>query len=339
MKTVMNSSKNPCKFSTLSLELNEFKLNETISTGLLAVCIINGVLSVVTVSTNSLVVAAILKYRELRSNSNILILFLALTDVMVGLVVQPSFVVFIAGKLQMYFNCGAFVSYLFTEIFCVGLSLLTLSAVTLERYVAIFHPFWYISNVKKTKVVLVITSVWTFWTIFNAVCRSLRVKNDEFFAPIGSSVIGLALVLNIALNLKIFRVIRRHKRQITNLQIRNPSVNTQKVEEHESSKTRQEQGEKETGHETRMTRTVGYILGALILCYLPLMLTSIIEMMTMRDDIFDHFIYPLVETIMFMNSALNPFLYCWRCRDIRTKMLKMLHSAMPSRIRASIAHE
>ena len=67
----MNSSRNPCKFSTLSLELAKFKLSDVTFAGLLAVCIINGVLSFLAVSTNVLVVATILKYRELRSNSNI----------------------------------------------------------------------------------------------------------------------------------------------------------------------------------------------------------------------------------------------------------------------------
>ena len=72
--------------------------------------------------------------------------------------------------------------------------------------------------------------------------------------------------------------------------------------------------------ENRMTRTVGYILGCLILCYFPLMMASLIEWVTTRDNMFDHFFYPVVETIAFMSSALNPFIYCWRCRDIRRKV-------------------
>ena len=335
----MNSSRNPCKFSSLSLELAKFKLSDVTFAGLLAVCIINGVLSFLAVSTNVLVVATILKYRELRSNSNILTLFLALIDLMVGLIVQPSFIVFIAAKLQMHFNCAALMSYMFAEIFCVGLSLLTLSVVTFERYIAIFHPFWYVSNVSKPKLLCVTGTVWVAWTIFNIVCRALRVKNDEFFAPFGSSVIGLALVLNIILYFKIFEVIRHHKRQIRNLQVAKASVNAQKLGEGESSQSSQGQRVKTNEHETRMTRTVGYILGTLILCYSPLLLTSIIEMVTTKDDIFDHFIYPLAETIVFMNSALNPFLYCLRCHDIRKRMLTTVYRAMPSRIRSFAVHE
>ena len=330
----MNSSRNPCKFSTLSLELAKFKLSDITFAGLLAVCIINGVLSFLAVSTNVLVVATILKYRELRSNCNILILFLALTDLMVGLIVQPSFIVFIAAKLQMHFNCAALIDELYVhgDILRWSFSFNTKCCDVGE----IFHPFWYVSNVSKPKLLCVTGTVWIAWTIFNIVCRALRVKNDEFFAPFGSSVIGLALVLNIILYLKIFG---HHKRQIRNLQVAKASVNAQKLGEGESSQSSQGQRVKTNEHETRMTRTVGYILGTLILCYSPLLLTSIIEMVTTKDDIFDHFIYPLAETIVFMNSALNPFLYCLRCHDIRKRMLITVYRAMPSRIRSFAVHE
>ena len=321
--TGTNSSKIPCESSKLSVELSEFQLNDAISAAILAVCIINGLLSAVAVSANTLVVAVMLRYRELRSNSNILILFLALTDVMVGLIVQPSFIVFSAGKLQMYFNCAALMSYLLTETFCVGLSLLTLSVVTLERYIAIFHPFWYVLNVNKTRLLCVTGTVWTAWMIFNVACRVFSVKNDEFFVPIGSVITGSALFFDIVVYYKIFKVVKHHERRVKN----RDDIDTKSSKNWETDKeanTNEDQKMKRNEQERRMTRTVGYILGTLLLCYFPLMLALTIEMMISKDGIFDYFIYPLVETIMFMNSALNPFLYCWRCHDIRKKMLQML---------------
>ena len=34
--------------------------------------------------------------------------------------------------------------------------------------------------------------------------------------------------------------------------------------------------------------------------------------------------WTLTNTIVFMNSSINPFLYCWRTRDNRTIVSKML---------------
>ena len=32
--------------------------------------------------------------------------------------------------------------------------------------------------------------------------------------------------------------------------------------------------------------------------------------------------WTLVETVAFMNSSINPFLYCWRLRELRTAVIK-----------------
>ena len=50
------------------------------------------------------------------------------------------------------------------------------------------------------------------------------------------------------------------------------------------------------------------------------MLTSVADMIVDEDDLFDHVIYPLAETVAFLNSSLNPFLYCLRFRELRRKV-------------------
>ena len=321
----MNTSdaSQPCLDSTLSLELASFKLSPTLHGFLLAVCITNGLLSVLATVGNSLVLIIILKFPSLRTLSNILIFSLALTDVLVGVVVQPAFVVYIAGKINLEFYCGALLAYLYTEIFCVGLSLITLSLIACERFFAIVYPFKYINYMTKPRLITVMAAVWAVWFLFNVICRALRVKNDEFFSPIASAVIGFSLILNIALYFKIFKIIRRHERQINaqnkvNMAIR--ARDSRKDDPDNSS----EQESTLSSRETHMACTVAYITGVLVLCYLLLMVTSFADMLMKDDALFDHLLYPLAETITFLNSSLNPFLYCWRCRDLREKIWLVL---------------
>ena len=106
----MNSTQLDCELSTLSTELAKFELTNATFMGLLAVCIVNGIVSVIATLTNILVIVTITIYSELKTNSNILLLFLAITDLFVGLVVQPSFIAFLAGKLEMNYNCKAMVT-------------------------------------------------------------------------------------------------------------------------------------------------------------------------------------------------------------------------------------
>ena len=314
----------PCLDSTLSLELASFKLSSTLHGFLLAVCVTNGLLSVLATLGNSLVIIIILKFPSLRTLSNILIFSLALIDVLVGVVVQPSFVVYIAGKINLEFYCGALLAYLYTEIFCVGLSLITLSLIASERFFAIIYPFKYINYMTKPRLITIVATVWAVWFLFNVICRTLRVKNDEFFSPIASAVIGSSLILNIFLYFKIFKVIRRHERQINAQKIVSIAIRARdsRKDDNDSSSVQESTGL--NSRETHMARTVAYITAVLVLCYLLLMVTSFADMLIEDDALFDHLLYPLAETITFLNSSLNPFLYCWRCRDLREKIWLVL---------------
>ena len=312
--------------STLSLELATFELSPTLYGFLLAICILNGALSVLATLGNSLVLIIIVKFSSLHSISNILIFSLALTDFLVGLVVQPAFAIYIAGKLHLAFYCSALVTYLFTEIFCVGLSLITLSLIACERFFAIVYPFKYINYMTNSRLATVVGSVWAVWFLFNVICRALRVKNDEFFSPIASVIIGFSLVLNVVLHFKIFKIIRRHERQI---QAQNKvSIEIRARDVHKNNgNSLNIQDTTLNAKETHMARTVAYITGVLVLCYSFLMITSVADMLVENDGIFDHLLYPLAETVTFLNSSLNPFLYCWRCRDIREKMWFFIRGA------------
>lgn len=317
----MNSSVKFCVDSTLSAELARFKLSPSIHHILMGVCVANGLLSPVAVLGNGLVLVVILKFPSLHTISNILIFALATTDILVGLVVQPSFVVYISSKLKLDFSCEALMSYLFSEIFCLGLSILMLCLVCCDRYLAIMFPYKYLNRATKSRVMKTVVICWSVWLAFNVICRALRVKNDEFFSPVASVVITASFSLNIVLNFKIFRVVKLHKRQILAHKQVILGLKTRGSLEGSGQETDIPRARL---HDTRLAVTVLLISGVLILCYLPLMLTSVADMIVDRDDLFDHVIYPLAETVAFINSSLNPFLYCLRFKELRRKVSQVL---------------
>lgn len=324
----MNSSEKFCVDSTLSNELARFKLTPTIYNILVGVCVTNGLLSPIAVAGNGLVLAVILKFPSLQTNSNLLIFSLATTDILVGAVVQPSFIVYIVSKLRLDFSCMAFMSYLYTEIFSLGLSILMLTLVCCDRYFAIVFPYKYITRATKKRVIKTVVIFWGSWFLFNVICRAVRVKNDEFFSPVASVVIAVTFSLNIVLNFKIFRIVRLHKRQILS---HNQVITDFKTRENPEGQGKTESDNPRTrSQDTRMAVTVLLISGVLIICYLPLMLTSVADMIVDRDDIFDHVIYPLAETVAFLNSSLNPFLYCLRFKELRHKVSQLLRISTAS---------
>lgn len=94
-----------------------FKLLPTLHDYLLAICIVNPVLAllVLAILGNNLVLVVIPKFSALRIVFNIFIFPLALIDILVGLVVQLVFVVYIAGNNQPGLLLQ-FSRYLYTQI-------------------------------------------------------------------------------------------------------------------------------------------------------------------------------------------------------------------------------
>ena len=57
----------------------------------------------------------------------------------------------------------------------------------------------------------------------------------------------------------------------------------------------------------------------MILCYAPLFISMLILSISPNNWTNT---WGLVDTLAFMNSSINPFLYCWRLRELRTAVLK-----------------
>ena len=57
----------------------------------------------------------------------------------------------------------------------------------------------------------------------------------------------------------------------------------------------------------------------MLLCYTP-MFTGVSVSVSVND--FSK-AWTLAETVAFMNSSINPFLYCWRLRQLRAAVIKI----------------
>ena len=60
----------------------------------------------------------------------------------------------------------------------------------------------------------------------------------------------------------------------------------------------------------------------LIICYLPLYVVSTLYGLSIKDWQTEWQFAEFAVTAVFMNSSINPFLYCWRLRELRTVAVK-----------------
>lgn len=102
-----------------------------------------GLLIFLTVSGNVLVCATIIANKKLHTVTNCFLLSLATTDLLLGAAVMPlSAVATVSGRRWPF---GPIVCNLYTsgDVMLCTVSILTLFAISIDRYVAVTSPLWY----------------------------------------------------------------------------------------------------------------------------------------------------------------------------------------------------
>ena len=257
---------------------------------------LNAVFSLLTTTGNLIILYVIWKKQELHSPSFILLFSLAASDLVVGLICQPFFVAYhiaeFVGNLNAY--CVVVIIQRLFSYTTTSVSLATLSGISIDRLLALTLHLRYNTVVTFNRIVLTNFVVWI---------GSVAVVMSNFgttTAWIFHSVAGLLLTFFVTAlsTFKVFQIVRRHQRQISQQQrsVQRHTVNVLKLR--------------------KSSVTVLYVYGLILLFYLPLLVTIFVYKftgLTTRMKI----ALDCVTTVVFINSFLNPFVYCWRMREIR----------------------
>ena len=115
--------------------------------------VFNGILIIPTIILNAVAIITIWKSSQLsRKPCYFIILVQSVIDLAVGVVSIPLFIFYLKSGLRGDANHCSIVFLAFRlTLLPVGLSTITLIALTLERYIAIVHPYSYSTKVTKKK--------------------------------------------------------------------------------------------------------------------------------------------------------------------------------------------
>jgi hypothetical protein len=267
-------------------------------------CIINIFACIGAVLGNTVVLLAFSRTKELRLISNVFLLSLVCSDLLVGLIVDPLYFVRQVKALQGINDCDVWIAYLTIALFCTGASFLNLALISCERYVAIFHPFRYVRVLTVRRAIVIIASVWLSWILLTLLRFAGLANRAVYF--ICFAVIGTCYLTTSTIYFRIFREAKRHQNRIN---------------------TEQQAGNKlvhANMRERKLAKTMAFIFGSLLLCYTPGMIILFIRSKTGDTSDIMYVYYPWAENLIFLNSALNPLIYCWRNREIRRAVFNVL---------------
>ena len=295
--------------STTNFSNDAFSLTVPKQVSYIATIAINSITCPFTVLLNVLVIMAAKRRRRLRSKTNILLACLAVTDLLTGLVAQPSFIVWktfqLLGKTpgMAYHDSPREVHNSSFRALTVCSSL-HLMLVTCERLIAIRFTMHYPYIVIKRNIKVAVIAIWIF-VIFCDVFR--RLKTDLKIAF--NLLVGLVLVSCILFILVSYVILYRETL------CQQTKIKTQQLPQEEVQRFAKER---------KALKTTVLVVGTVMLCFLPMLFALFISVSARSGQYQIAYIPPYVRTFSMLNSLLNPLIYCWRQKEMRQFVFRLL---------------
>ena len=257
---------------------------------------------------NALVMIAVKTKRRLRAHkSNITIALLATTDFAAGSFAQPVFIAWLISILANYNTDLCSVMAFRTVInMLVGVSILHLLLISGERYLAIQHPFAYISLVKESNLLIASALAWLLPLILNVIYFSFVEKNAAFVI-IDNTIMFLSVASIAYCHFSVYLETRRHRRQIADQQV--------------TQETR-----KQLLKDKRAFKATSLIVAAILLCSLPMIVFKIVitrfpSVVPLQGK---YMLFLSITSMNLLNSFINPIIYAVRLRKFRVAFIDII---------------
>ena len=256
---------------------------------------VNILLSITASLGNILILIGLRKVSSLYPPTKLMFQCLAIADLGVGLIPQPQMV---SKQLNVYKHVDSSCAS-FGIIFC-GVSFFTVTALSVNRLLALLLGLRYRHVVTLRRVRAVIACSW-FTTFLLVLVWKLRTNTANIIMII---LITLSLIISLFSYTRIVLRLRHYQSRV---------------------RDNVHQGQANIGgiplNLERYKRTVvsiALVQLALVICYVPFLSFLIVEHLNvfpLTDSLYH--LRDSTATLLFLNSSLNPFLYCWRIKELR----------------------
>ena len=141
-------------FGTTYFVLTNFPSGNLLASHICAV-VFNVILIISTIVLNAVAIITIWKSSQLNSKTCYFVVFIqSVIDLVIGVFGIPFFVIFLMNGITKILNCFVATLALRWTVFLISLSSDMLIAMTLERYIAILHPYAYSTLVTKRRLLI-----------------------------------------------------------------------------------------------------------------------------------------------------------------------------------------
>ena len=279
---------------------------------------------------NLTVCVAIWQVRKLRTVSNAVIFSLALADLIMT-VVFGFRIVALSRQTPYPTACHIFSELAITIICCI---ILHLTCISMDRFIAIKYPLRYKTVVTRRRMMGVIVATWLFSVIGTVVFpHSLpKAEYQEFLEYYDTfhlcmsnthahvrqfqnkSKVFAALILVFYFIIPFLLIFGSYGYVIK--ASRDQQVKLQNNAHLESEAMRK--------IELRVAVTYGIVIGAFLLCFLPLFIGSLYQELITEERSDMALTMQILSTVASVSACVNPGVYAWRSQDFRKAFKKII---------------
>ncbi|KAH8277015.1 hypothetical protein KR026_003912 [Drosophila bipectinata] len=314
-------------------------------------CFVIGFIILAAILGNMLVIVSVMRHRKLRIITNYFVVSLAVADMLVALCAMTfNASVMISGKWMFgSVMCDMWNSF---DVYFSTASIMHLCCISVDRYYAIVQPLDYPLIMTQRRVFIMLLMVWLSPALlsFLPICTGwyttaenykylksnphiCEFKVNKAYAIVSSSMsFWIPGIVMLSMYYRIYQEADRQERlvyrskvaalllekhlQISQIPKPRPSI---QVEQSTITTMRRER---------KAARTLGIIMSAFLICWLPFFLWYIVSSLC-DSCITPRLLVGILFWIGYFNSALNPIIYAYFNRDFRAAFKKTLKSLCP----------
>ena len=267
-------------------------------------------LSITATLGNSLILVALHKESSLHPPSKLLYRCLATTDLLVGLVTQPTYAAYWMSVVHKHWSLCRFSFYAtgVTGYVLCTVSMLTLTTISVDRLLAMLLGLRYKEIVTLRRTYIVLAIFW-FVSLVSGLFFHLNYRITFWLSVTGAP---LCLVISIASYTKIFRAISHHQAQIQDYAQQQPS----------------QPNALNMARYRKAVYSALWVQLALVVCYVPYYIVEIWSFLSKKPSLNFITIQGMAVVLVFFNSTLNPFLFCWKISEVRRAVKQTIRQAI-----------
>ncbi|XP_063353698.1 trace amine-associated receptor 13c-like [Pelmatolapia mariae] len=259
--------------------------------------------SLITAALNLLVIISVSHFRQLHTPTNILLLSLAVSDFLVGLLLMP-FEIFRNMDCWVLGDLMCSVSWYLTGNIAYA-STGNIVLISVDRYVAICHPLHYSTRITMARVKLSVCLCWFFAIFYSSLyMKDVLIKPGRYNSCYGECVFvinDIAGIIDIVLSffvpVTIIIVLYMRIFVVAVSQAR-------AMRSHVTAVTLQRSLNQTSKSELKAARTLGVLVVVFLVCYCPFYCFAFgVEDMANNPSTF------FVVFILYFNSCLNPLIF------------------------------